>query len=163
MAFGIHLSTSKSFSAAPLPLLEVRLTEPPKPGRFTLNQIFSDSYEARSSILGSVSLTFPDPGYVGFGFAEIQHGTIDRPVPVAVWAKLGDPITQRFTGFSVSSAGSNDSLVVFSFNAKSFAATMFHRTEGLKLAPCEVSCADGKTAHPCVTCKSDDVEIRICC
>ena len=165
MAFGLHLSTSKFYAGGPTPVVKLRLTEPIEKGH-PFRDIFSEDPFPHHSILASLSLSFPQPGYIEFGRAEVSkpiYGAPPSPRPVAVWGRLGEPKIGNSMDFTISPVGSNDSLVLFAFNATSFTGTMFHRTEGLKLAPCVVSCADGKTAHPCVTCKSGHVEIRICC
>jgi hypothetical protein len=165
MGIGVHLSTSTYFAGGPAPIFNLRLTEPIEKG-LPFRDIFSEDPSKHDDILASLSLTFPPPGYIEFGRAEVvQPGYegLTFPRPVAVWGRLAEPKIGNTTDFTISPVGSNDSLILFAFDPRSFTATMFHRTEGLKLAPCVVSCADGKTAHPCVTCKSGHVEIRICC
>jgi hypothetical protein len=160
MAFGVHLSTSKFYPAGPTPVFDLRLTEPVEED-VPFRNIF---VEARG-ILASVTLGFPQPGSIEYGrVGEPTFREIDpTPRPVGVWGRLIEPKTGNRTNFRISPVGSNDSLVLFAINPNSFTGSMFHRTEGLQMAPCVVSCADGKTAHPCVTCKSGHVEIRICC
>jgi hypothetical protein len=161
MAFGIHLSTSEFYAGGAIPVFDLRLTEPIEEG-LSFREVFSEDPFTHRDILASQSLSFPLPGgNIKFGRAEVKVSS--SPRPVAVWGRLGESKFGNRMDFTISPVGSDDSLVLFAFDPRSFTATMFHRTEGLKLAPCAVSCADGKTAHPCVTCKRGHVRIRICC
>ena len=68
MAFGLHLSTSKFYAGGPLPVFNLRLTKPIKKGEF------GDIFEVPPAhILASTSLSFPKPGYIVSGLAELIH------------------------------------------------------------------------------------------